>query len=305
MALKARCWEITINNFTEEEEQAFIKHAQTECQYAIYQIEKGEKEGTPHIQGCIYYKNPRIWPKKIFPRAHINREKVKGALFRYCQKDETRVRGPYEFGEAPEQGERTDLKEVKEDIMKGKSVDEITLENPFMYHQYGRTLEKLEDLRLRQQYRTEMTQGIWYYGETGVGKSHKAFEGYSSDTHFMIDGDTISKGWWDGYKGQETVIINEFRGGLPYNFLLQLMDKWPLNVPRRNRGGIPFISKKIIITSPLPPEEVYKNLSEHDSLSQLYRRCTVIELLRNGTEVVRGNTRDSDHFPPADGTSFL
>lgn len=302
MALKARCWEITINNFTEEEEETFRRHA-TECQYAIYQIEEGE-QGTPHIQGCVYYKNARVWPKKLFPRAHINREKVKGALFRYCQKDETRVRGPYEFGEAPEQGERSDLKALKDEIVGGKSINEILMENPIMYHQYGRTLEKLEDLTLAQKFRTEMTEGIWYYGETGVGKSHRAFEGYHPDTHYKINGDTIVKGWWDGYKGQETVIINEFRGGLTYSFLLELMDKWPLDVPRRNRGGIPFISKKIIITSSLAPEEVYKNLAEKDSLDQLYRRCKIVQILAHGTEVVRGNTRCPDQTELVYGKSF-
>lgn len=41
-----------------------------------------------------------------------------------------------------------------------------------MYHQYGRTLNAVEDITLRQKYRKWMTEGIWIYGKTGVGKSH-------------------------------------------------------------------------------------------------------------------------------------
>lgn len=287
---KSRCWSVTINNFEEEEEETFKRHA-LECEYAVYQIEMG-KEGTIHLQGCVYYKNPRVWPKKVFPRAHLESEKVKGALIRYCQKEETRIRGPYEFGKKPIQGERTDLNKVKEDIVKGKKIEEVVMEDPELYHQYGRTLEKIENIVLNKRFRTEMTEGIWYYGPTGVGKSHKAFEGYNPETHFMVNGDTIEKGWWDGYEQQETVIINEFRGGLKYSFLLELLDKWPLQVARRNKGGIQFNSKRVIITSSLAPEDIYKNMNEKDSLEQLYRRCKVVMISeRNGTEVVRGNTR--------------
>ena len=41
---------------------------------------------------------------------------------------------------------------------------------------------------------------------------------------------------------------------------------------------MPFLSKKIIITSALRPEEVYHNLSQHDSINQLKRRIELVEL---------------------------
>ena len=46
------------------------------------------------------------------------------------------------------------------------------------------------------------------------------------------------------------MIFNDFRGiDLKFNLLLKLVDKWPMNVPARNKADRPFISKKIIITS--------------------------------------------------------
>tara|TARA_B110001450_G_C17649738_1_gene492747 strand:- start:1693 stop:2139 length:447 start_codon:yes stop_codon:yes gene_type:complete len=94
-----------------------------------------------------------------------------------------------------------------------------------------KTLDRLEDLMMRKKFRTEMTKGIWYKGPTGVGKSHIAFQNFDSSTHYLVNlGD---KGWYEGYKGQDTVIINDFRGEIPYDTLLQMVDKWPFSGPRR------------------------------------------------------------------------
>uniref|UniRef100_UPI004047B5D6 hypothetical protein n=1 Tax=Limnohabitans sp. TaxID=1907725 RepID=UPI004047B5D6 len=124
--------------------------------------------------------------------------------------------------------------------------------------------------------RTEMTQGIWYWGKTGVGKSHKAYEGFDPCTHYVVANDG---GWWDGYTGQETVIFNEFRGSVTFSELLDLCDKWPKTVKRRNREPAPFLAKTLIITSSMAPEDVYRNiLSNEESLDQLNRRFQVIHL---------------------------
>ena len=100
----------------------------------------------------------------------------------------------------------------------------ILVEEPIKIHQYGRTLEKIDDLRMSKMFRTEMTDGIWLWGGTGTGKSHEAFSGYNPDTHYMWVND---KKWWDQYKQQDIVILNDFRGEIAYNELLQMIDKWP------------------------------------------------------------------------------
>lgn len=163
------------------------------------------------------------------------------------------------------------------------SVDQIAEEYPMLFHQYGRTLSKLEDIALRKRSRQWMTQGIWYWGPTGVGKSHQAFKDFDPSTHYVWKND---KGWQDGYTGQETVIINDFRGELPYNELLQLVDKWPHTLSRRGREPVPFLAKTVIITSSLPPEDCYRRRAAEDSIEQLNRRFIVKEM--DAAEVVRG-----------------
>lgn len=283
MTFKTRLWCFTNFNL-DFDYNNFL--SSTTAEYVIYGTEVCPKTKKTHHQGFVYFSGARGSFKQVakqLGKCHV--EPCKGNLDQncdYCSKDGNIK----EFGVRPKQGHRNDLEAVKETILNGDmSVDDICVENPNLYHQYGRTLNKLEDIALRRKFRTQMTEGTWYYGPTGVGKSHVAFKDFTPETHYVYPNDN---GWWDGYTGQPVVIINEFRGGMMYSELLDLLDKWPKTVRRRGREPVPFLAQKLIITSSLPPDEVYINLAVEDKLDQLYRRCKVVKLeaIGNGTEVV-------------------
>lgn len=281
MTQRSRAWCFTINNYTLVDEM-HVRDVSAEAEYLICGKEKGD-QGTEHLQGYVYFKNARTFNsvKKKIPRAHI--EKARGdakANREYCSKESIWL----EEGDMPAQGERVDLYEIRDSIVAGEKVDNIAMEKPHIYHKYGRTLNKLEDLVMRNKFRTEMTTCEWIWGPTGTGKSHRAFEGYTPSTHYVVPDDN---GWWDAYAQQDIVILNDFRGWIPYNVLLQLIDKYPMTVKRRGREPMPFTSKHIIITSSLKPEEIYKHRVEEDSIEQLLRRIRVIHLKdKYDTEVV-------------------
>lgn len=241
--------------------------------YAIAGEEICPSTNRKHWQGFMYFKNARSLSsiiKKMKPR-HV--EMCLGSAaqnIKYCSKDANIV---FEIGDKPSPGNRTDIAAARDEILGGKKVDDICLDNPEFYHKYGRTLSKIEDIALRKRFRTEMTKGTWLYGPTYAGKSHDAFTNFNPDTHYVLPDDN---GWWDGYTGQETVIINDYRGSLSYGFLLNLVDKWPVSVRRRCREPAPFLAKEVIITSSQQPHEVYNNLAENDDLAQLYRRFSVV-----------------------------
>lgn len=242
--------------------------------YLAYSEETGSS-GYKHYQGFVCWKSDR-WTYACKKKYGHYFSKMKGSLIQnddYCSKQGTLT----EFGRLPRQGERTDLSRIVNDIFEHKTnVDEIVEHTPMLYHQYGRTLEKAEDIALRKCYRTEMTKGIWYVGKTGRGKSERAFNDFDINTAFVYPYDN---GWWDGYKQQHTVIFDEFRGQIPFNELLRIVDKHPnYKCRRRNREPIPFNSKRVIITSSLKPEEVYHNLDHNDNIDQLKRRFEVYQL---------------------------
>lgn len=266
----AKTWEITLNNPNEADKLWIQSLEFSKC--VIYE-EIAPNTGTVHWQGQITFKRSyRLNAlKKLHHRIHWEITNAT-ADANYARKIDSKVIIDID---KRQQGKRTDLKEYKERINNGTTVDELILENPELIHQYGRTLDRIEDIYLRSLHRTEMTTGIWYYGPTETGKSHRAFENFHPDTHYVWKNDN---GWWDGYKGQETVIINDFRGEISYNTLLQMIDKWPYYVNRRNKAPMPFLSKKVIITSSLPPEIIYCRRELEDNIEQLLRRIDVVHI---------------------------
>ena len=154
---------------------------------------------------------------------------------------------------------------------------------------YGRTLHHIQNLAYRKVMRTEKTTLTWIFGKTGVGKTHYWKKDYNPDTDYIYNSN--DNGFWCGYCGQKRVIINEFRGGIPFKYLLELADDCPYFV-KGNKGGhpIPFTSKEIIITSSMPPWQVYNNLSHEDNIDPLLDRAELIWLRgenkrKNGQEL--------------------
>jgi len=218
--------------------------------------------------------------------AHV--EPMRGSFMQneaYCSKEGTLIK----LGDEPKQGARGDIDETAAMILHGDMTsDEVCELNPAFFHQYGRTMDRIQMIALRKRFRTEMTEAIWYWGKTGVGKSHKVFHNYDPKTHYIKDLETE---WWDGYCGQEIVIFNEYRNQFRFSFLLNLMDKWPLNVKVRNKESVPFLAKKLFFTSCDKPQDMYGNI---DALrfKQFTRRCKVKEIVRFVNEVVEYDSEE-------------
>lgn len=249
----------------------------TNMKYLAYAKETCPTTKREHWQSFVYWKNAKTLSAagKALGNAHC--EHMRGSFAQneaYCSKEGKLI----EHGIKPKQGARGDIEDICNAIMNEEiTCDDIAIENPVAYHQYGRIFNKVEDLMMRKKFRTEMTTCEWIWGPTGVGKSHHAMKNYNPDTHYIYRNDN---GWWEGYTQQETVIINDFRGEIKYNELLQLIDKWPHYVKRRCREPMPFTSKHIIITSSLPPEAIYHNRLAEDMIEQLMRRIIVTHLTK-------------------------
>lgn len=241
--------------------------------YGVYGKEICPTTKKEHYQYYLEFNAPKRFNtiKKKFPKLHFEcRRGTSLQASDYCKKD-----GDFEeWGQRSSQGNRIDLQALCTEVRLGKkTIDDILVEMPNAYHQYGRTLQKCEEFYFRSLKRTEMTECIWYHGPTGVGKSHAAYTEHPDAYDYPYDGD-----WWDGYRNQDTVIINDFRGQIPYDKMLRLVDKWPCSVRVRCSQPRPFTSKLIIITSSKSPAQVYCQRNEEDSLDQLLRRIKVVNL---------------------------
>lgn len=89
------------------------------CSYMIYQVEQCKKTLKYHLQGYFeFWKPVRLsFIKKMFKNDTIHIELRKGwqeEAINYCCKEETKIKGPFEFGCKWSQGKRNDLEKIKD-----------------------------------------------------------------------------------------------------------------------------------------------------------------------------------------------
>lgn len=266
---RGKHWVFTLNNPTDDEIEHFRSDA-IGASWIIFQGEIGES-GTRHLQGAVSFGTPKRFgqlKKLLGERGHY--ELRKGSVednIKYCTKGRTHdpTIPRFEKGERPlSQGSRSDLVRAAELIKSGANEAQLFADFPGLYFRYGRGLR--EAIRLCSKPRDFKSEVYWYWGPTGTGKSRKAFE-EAPDAFWKSGIDN----WWDGYLGQEVIIIDDYRTNMcPFNFLLRLLDRYPLLVPIKG-GFVNFVAKKIYITTPKTPRDTWNNRVDED-LKQLVRR---------------------------------
>lgn len=106
-----------------------------------------------------------------------------------------------------------------------------------------------------------------YWGESGTGKTRKAIT--DNPGAYMVtkpNGNGVI--WFDGYEGQEVMILDEFYGWIQYDLLLRLLDRYPLKLQIKG-GTVECRANKFVITSNKPWKEWYPGITD---LSALERR---------------------------------
>lgn len=247
--------------------------------YLVYGVETAPTTGHIHYQGYVETAT-RITRNALSAKAGwegIHLEVARGdgqSNVDYCCKDGQWV----EWGELMNQGARHDLDQVVAEIISGDlTVRDVLLSNPMQFHQYGRTLTAAEDARLLSETRGAWAppQVAWFYGKSGAGKSRTARDEAAAlglDVYVLSFND---HGWWDNYQGQKAILLDDYRGNLPFGELLRMTDGYEYWVPRRNRPPRPLLATHIWITSRKQPEESYDREKYGDEdMAQLYRRIT-------------------------------
>lgn len=257
--MKVRAYCFTLNNPTTNDIPfSTLEH----IRYAIWQRERGENEGTEHLQGYVELSTPQrfTYLQRVLPGAHFEeRRGTREQAKEYCRKVETKIEGPWEYGTWKDggAGARNDLNVIKRKLDEG--IDEKVIAD----EHFGEWLRYYKGFReykkLRTSHRTWKTEVTILWGESGTGKSRKCME--EAPNGYWKTRDE----WWDAYDGEDDVIIDDFYGWLPYDFLLRLMDRYPLDVP--TKGGFRrFVGKRLFITSNKPPEEWYPNITDKTPL---------------------------------------
>jgi len=113
-----------------------------------------------------------------------------------------------------------------------------------------------------------------YWGATGTGKSRRAWE--EAGLH-AYPKDPRSK-FWDGYRGDENVVIDEFRGGIDIGHILRWLDRYPCIVEVKGSSTV-LAAKRIWITSNIDPRQWYPEL-DAETTKALIRRLKITEFIK-------------------------
>lgn len=282
-------------------------------QFLIGQKERGGKSHRLHYQGAVHLKKKcsirqlrRIFSlgkgedSGWFEVQRGNNEQVRAYVHKMdtCEND-----SKFKFGAPSIQGKRTDLEDIKERIRKGESDFNIMQDHFTNYCRYKNGIQYWRELCLKEKSRKFRHVKIEILsGPSGIGKSRKYM--YSEESPdiklegvYKID---CSKGlkWWNGYEGEKTLILEEFKNQVEFCELLTILDGHQKRLDVKN-GFTYALWDKVIICTNLKKEQIYPNV-KGNLKKPLWRRLEqnggkFIDLYKLA-EVSKGNIGTLDNF---------
>jgi len=290
----------TLNNPTDED-KTFFKDQEEELddhvRYGVGQLESGTNQ-TKHIQGYIELKKPRTFNtvKNWLPgNPHIERrEGTAQQAADYCRKSQSRCTGDeawsFEFGEISHQGVGKDsIKNVAQAIEEGNNLDFIEECFPTQYLLHK---NKIVDRYLEKQGSRHLVpnkNNVWIFtGPSGSGKTTTAWKEFPEAYKGVWP--TGGRWWWPNYKGQETIIFDEFRENISYQQALALFDIHPMSIEYKG-GNTQNVSKRIIITTIRDPKTWFKGVEDKSELERrINENATIFDF--SGEEEDEDNDED-------------
>lgn len=261
---RSRKWQITINNPVEKgynhEKIIEIMKQYTGCVYWCMSDETGA-EGTFHTHIYLVCANAVKFTvmKNRFDGGHFemckgtskdNRDYVfKDGKWKNTEKETTNhADSHYESGEMPieRQGKRNDLEDLYDMINSGMSDADILKDSPSYMMQLD-AIRKTREIIQAEKFQSE-TRDIrvtYFYGPPGTGKTRFVWEAYRTDAYIVSD----YKHPFDEYRGQEVLVLDEFRSGFEMPLMLRLLDIYPLVLPARYNNKQACYSKVYILSN--------------------------------------------------------
>jgi len=271
----------TYNNYDQAGVDNLKQWMTDNCKYGCFQEEVAPTTGTQHLQGYINLKKQaRITTlQKRFGQigvqlALINANGTPDQNRTYCSKP-----GGLNFWETGSinivgQGKRNDLAIVSEKVLGKRSLTEVAGEHPESFIKYHRGIKELIFVLDDPAAEREM-EVVLLFGDPNTGKSHKArMYAKMYGPYYTLGQPNNGALWWDGYKGELSVLIDEFKGWITPTQLNAILDKYKL--PLATKGGTTYARyEHVFITSNFPPEEWYSDKVIWNRES-LFRRITSI-----------------------------
>ena len=271
----SRKFQLTINNpadhgFTHDRIRSILSESPGLLYWCMCD-EVGES-GTPHTHVYVVFKNSVMFETlhKRFYGVHIeqangtnqeNRDYVrKEGKWLHDAKHETSLADTFEeWGELPPDRTRRECQseQIMQMVRDGKSNAEILAEVPTAFsklHYIDTARQTLLEEQFKDTWRSLHVTYLW--GDTGAGKTRSVMETYGYSKVYQV---TNYEHPFDGYKGQEVIIFEEFRSSLRIDDMLKYLDGYPLMLPCRYADKVACYTQVFIISN-ISLEQQYPNV---------------------------------------------
>lgn len=270
--LASRKYQLTINNpenlgFTHEKIKAILSGFPSLLYWCMCD-EIGE-QGTPHTHVYMAFQNAVMFStiQQRFYGSHIelangshleNRNYIRKEG-KWAEDEKNKTNKPESFEESGEMPpERSNKQSVSEMILNmikdGASNAEIINEYPtamskIQYIEMARQTLLAEEFKDKR--RDVKVHYIW--GDSGVGKTSSIMDKYGDSNVYRV---TDYKHPFDGYKGQNVIVFEEFHSSIDLVLMLTLIDRYSVDLPCRYSNKVACYTEVYFVTN-IPLEKQY------------------------------------------------
>ncbi len=210
--------------------------------------------------------------KKHCTKSHFEIVKVNNGADEYCNKEETRVEGPWSFGVRPaRRNKKGDLARRNQEIENMGAVAAaraglIPLKEVIKVQQCIDFMA-LKSAAVQD---SDRLRGTWIWGDPGVGKSRYARE------HFENIYDKAQNKWFDGYNGQATILLDDHDNPCLGHYLKRWADRYSCTGETKG-ATVPLLHRDIVVTSNKSIDALYEK-DGIEMVTALKRRFKVIHM---------------------------
>lgn len=284
--VRAIRWVFTINNFTQEDEEAVMNLPdQPWCKCTVAEEEHLD-EGTPHIQGYLETHTPkdRTALSRYF-NSHAWIEVARGSTYdnwNYCTKEGNIIVEHNKPTNADNRPHRayTQNQEVAHSFLEDSKTQtrQYMIDNyPGLYARYHQLYDQIHSSYAIQSitaYPGRLhDKNLWIYGPAGSGKTTLAL----SDLPYYQIYFKLPNKWWDGFDPSihKRILIDEFPdrniADVLANFVKRWGDRFPYNAEIKNGATVINPNIPVIVTSNYSIDETFSRQQDRDAIHRRYQ----------------------------------
>ncbi len=272
-----RYFVFTWNNPNLDPDDFHASFAGTGDSFLIFQREKGEN-GTEHYQGYVEFsRNKGISQlKSLNSQIHWeNRRGTQAQAIDYSGKEDTRVDGPWQYGEPKKLNNTGVSPDFLVTVKQAKRLRDVYDSHPDDMRKYPRFAETVRSLYPPPP-EDKAPEVILLIGPPGTGKTRYVRSREEREDLYVKPCDRDF--WMNGYDGHPAVLLDDFAGAsnhVTLTNLLQLIDRYQISVSTKH-GHAWWQPERIYITTNIHPSNWYGYEDRMIHYKALQRRFTQV-----------------------------